>query len=226
MLLELVKQAEEAIVGDLKPEIAKVVGDWDTQRLRDFLHNMRIEAMKDIEEAENQAGVRVKTEPYATGWENGDSRSTAEIFRDLQARIEEETGKSRRISTIRWPPMLLNVAIMIYNHSRSTYALIKELGIMTLPSQRLMRKYRGAGETTEGVDLRRLLNQRKQMRDYAKLTKHPLADTHDIDIGYAIEDEMKIRVNARISKTTGEWYIDILCILSALCFLPLRPFQL
>ena len=161
-LLHVVKVAEDVLSPDnkLNPACQKLLEGHAKEEVQQCLLDMRKEKEKEVQ-------IKVKQENN----EERKQTTTPERFRFLQEKMEEE---KKRKSRIKWPAMILNVAIAIYRHSRSAYTLLQSMGILVLPSTRLMRAYRGAGLGIPGVDLSNMQQQVTQMMQFAEDIDHPL----------------------------------------------------
>ena len=128
------------------------------------------------------------------------------IFKKFQRMQEEMRLQKANKTRIKWPAMLLNISIAIYQRSRSTYSMMKGFGALQLPSERLMRMYTSAGMHSSEVDLVFLRKEVKQMEEFARRTKHRHAKhPRYFKKGHITVDEMKIRANCCLSKSTGDW---------------------
>ena len=197
-LVDVVKHVEQELESDAirSAEMEKCLRDVDIEALREALHAMRIEKEEEISKGESAAEKETNEDVTMT---------TSEKFRQLQGEREKCNANRSGNTLLRWPTMLLNVAITIYQHSHSAYSLLEGLGVLLLPSKRLMRAYCGAGLQSKGVDLALLKRQVRELFAYAQRTNHPLANTVYILKGFLNQDEMKLLANACVSKTSGEW---------------------
>ena len=185
-LVELVKIVEAELahvenVENLSPQLAEFLKNADLKEVRESLRKMRVKKEEELQK----------------------SFSVAQQFRQLQHQRELSTKNDKK--RLKWPALVLNVAIAIYQHSTSAYSLLKKMGILLLPSARLMRSYCTAGQNTDGADMYNLASQVEEMKDYARRTNHKFRDTEHILKGFLNQDEMQLRSNACVSKTSGEW---------------------
>tara|TARA_R110002050_G_scaffold120027_1_gene237918 strand:+ start:193 stop:888 length:696 start_codon:yes stop_codon:yes gene_type:complete len=106
---------------------------------------------------------------------------------DLIAKQEREGG----CTSIRWPACIIELFARIYSRSSGDYNFLQSPGFCRMPSGRLMRAYLANGSRCTGVDVGRILEQVKDLKNLLR-TRNSVYQFEDVSSVCFGMDEMSI----------------------------------